>query len=55
MVGMTIDHHIATREVEQNGTREDLIVTFHVLGTAIARHGEHSPLDPQTVVSQGAS
>jgi hypothetical protein len=26
-----------------------------VLGTAIAPHGEHRPLDPQTVVGQGAS
>src|SRR3954454_2545189 len=55
MVGMTIGHDIATREVEQNNrNREDLIVTFHVLGTAIAPHGEHRPLDPQTVVRQGA-
>ncbi len=55
MVGMRVDHSIATREVEQNNTRrEDLIVTFHILGTAIAPHGEHRPLDPQTVVRQGA-
>lgn len=55
MVGMRVDHSIATREVEQNNVRrQDLIVTFHILGTAIAPHGEHRPLDPQTVVRQGA-
>jgi uncharacterized protein YbjQ (UPF0145 family) len=55
LVGMTIDHHVAVREVEQNNTsREDLIVTFHVIGTAIAPHGEHRPLDPQTIVRLGA-
>jgi uncharacterized protein YbjQ (UPF0145 family) len=55
MVGMSIEHDIAVREYERNNsTRKDLIVTFHVLGTAIAPHGEHVPLDPQTVVRQGA-
>jgi len=56
LVGMTVDHHVAIREVEQNNTtREDLIVTFHVLGTAIAPHGEHRPLSPETIVRlQGA-
>jgi uncharacterized protein YbjQ (UPF0145 family) len=56
LVGMQIAHHIATREVEQNNqTREDLIVTFHILGTAIAPHGEHRPLDPQTILRLGAT
>jgi uncharacterized protein YbjQ (UPF0145 family) len=56
LVGMTIDHHVAIREVEQNNSkREDLIVTFHVLGTAIAPPGEHTPLDPQTIVRLGAT
>jgi uncharacterized protein YbjQ (UPF0145 family) len=51
LVGMVIDHHVAIREVEQNNvSREDLIVTFHVLGTAIAPHGEHRPLQPQNIV-----
>jgi uncharacterized protein YbjQ (UPF0145 family) len=55
MVGMSIDHEVGVREYEQGGTTtRDLIVTFHVLGTAIAPHGEHRPLDPGTVVRQGA-
>jgi uncharacterized protein YbjQ (UPF0145 family) len=55
LVGMTIDHRVEIREVEQNNvTREDLIVTLHVLGTAIAPHGEHRPLDPETIVRLGA-
>ncbi|HEX4345150.1 MAG TPA: heavy metal-binding domain-containing protein [Solirubrobacteraceae bacterium] len=55
LVGMTVDHHIAIREVEQNDQkREDLIVTFHIIGTAIAPHGEHEPLDPQTILRLGA-
>jgi len=54
LIGMTIDHHVAVREVEQNNvTREDLIVTFHVLGTAIAPHGEHQNLQPQNIVRLG--
>lgn len=53
MVGMTIDQHVAVREVEQNNrTREDLIVTMHVLGTAIYDFGEHRPLDPTLIVRQ---
>jgi uncharacterized protein YbjQ (UPF0145 family) len=56
LVGMKIHHHIAVREVEQNNqSREDLIVTFHILGTAIAPHGEHVPLDPQTILRLGAT
>ncbi|MEA2220984.1 MAG: hypothetical protein QOJ35_3610 [Solirubrobacteraceae bacterium] len=55
LVGMDIEHDIAVREVEQNNqTREDLIVTFHIIGTAIAPHGEHRPLDPQTILRLGA-
>jgi uncharacterized protein YbjQ (UPF0145 family) len=55
MVGMQIDHDIRTREVDQNNTkRTDLVITFHVLGTAIAPHGEHRPMDPQMIVRQGA-
>jgi uncharacterized protein YbjQ (UPF0145 family) len=55
LVGMSVNHHVATRRVSQNNNeREDLIVTFHVLGTAIAPHGEHRPMDPETVVRLGA-
>jgi uncharacterized protein YbjQ (UPF0145 family) len=55
LVGMSIDHEVEIREVEQNNvSREDLIVTFHVLGTAIAPHGAHRALEPQTVVRLGA-
>lgn len=54
LVGMQIGHHIAIREIEQNNQkREDLIVTFHILGTAIAPHGDHVPLDPQTILRLG--
>ncbi len=56
LVGMSVEHDIDVREVEQNNqTREDLIVTFHIIGTAIAPHGEHVPLDPQTIVRLGAT
>jgi uncharacterized protein YbjQ (UPF0145 family) len=56
LVGMTVDHHVEIRKVEQNDThREDLVVTFHVLGTAIAPQHEHRPLDPQTIVRLGAT
>lgn len=57
LIGMTIDHHVGVREVEQGGgggKREDLIITFHVLGTAIGPHGEHRPLNPQHIVRMGA-
>jgi uncharacterized protein YbjQ (UPF0145 family) len=55
LIGMAIEHHIEVREVERNDVkREDLIVTFHVLGTAIAPHGEHRDLEPQNIVRLGA-
>jgi uncharacterized protein YbjQ (UPF0145 family) len=55
LVGMSVEHAVEIREVEQNNvTRKDLIVTFHVLGTAIAPHGEHRALAPQTIVRLGA-
>ncbi len=55
MVGMTVDHDVETRTVgSDNNEREDLIVTFHVVGTAIAPQAEHRPLNPRTVVRQGA-
>lgn len=56
MVGVSVDHHVAIRETERSNTSsKDLIVTFHVIGTAIAEHGEHRPLAPDTVVRQGAT
>jgi len=55
MVGVSIDHHVAVRETERSSTSgKDLIVTFHVLGTAIAEAAEHRPLEPRTIVRQGA-
>jgi uncharacterized protein YbjQ (UPF0145 family) len=55
LIGVTVDHGIEIREVDNNNTkREDLIVTFHILGTAIAPSGDHQPLDPQIVLRQGA-
>lgn len=36
IVGVQIDQHEDEREVEQNGSRTDLIVSVHVLGTAVA-------------------
>ena len=56
LVGMRIEHEIEVREVEQNNqTREDLIVTLHIVGTAIAPHGKHRPLDPQTILRLGVT
>ena len=56
MIGMDIEHHIAVRESgSENNKRTDLIVTFHTLGTAIADAAEHRPLEPRTIVRQGAA
>jgi uncharacterized protein YbjQ (UPF0145 family) len=56
LVGVRINEHVGHREVEQGGSRRlDLIVTFHVLGTAIVELGDHHPLDVRTIVRQGAS
>ena len=53
---MQIEHDIDTRETgSENNKRIDLIVTFHILGTAIAPAGEHRPLNPRTIVRQGAA
>ena len=35
VVGVTVGHHIERREAGGGSNRQDLIVTFHVLGTAI--------------------
>jgi uncharacterized protein YbjQ (UPF0145 family) len=55
LVGVRLDHDIDIREVDNGGKREDLIVTFHILGTAIAPSGEHLPIDPKTILRQGAT
>jgi uncharacterized protein YbjQ (UPF0145 family) len=56
MIGMRIEHRIDARERgSESNKRTDLIVTFHTLGTAIAPAGEHRPLDPRTIVRQGAA
>ena len=57
VVGLSTARHVAVREVDQNGKRQDLIVTFHVIGTGIVQHGEHRRLEPeiQPVVRQGAA
>lgn len=53
LVGVQVVHNVRIREVEQNNqSREDLIVTFHVLGTGIYQHGDHRPLNPDTIVRQ---
>ncbi|MCW3040060.1 MAG: hypothetical protein JWM31_1965 [Solirubrobacterales bacterium] len=53
LVGVQIDHKVEIREYEQNDTsREDLIVTMHVLGTGIYQHGEHRQLEPELYVRQ---
>jgi uncharacterized protein YbjQ (UPF0145 family) len=55
LIGVDIEHDIAIRKVGgEGGEREDLVVTFHVLGTAIAPAAEHLPLDPRPIVRQGA-
>ena len=55
LVGVTLDQRVAVREVDQsNSKREDLIITFHVVGTGIVQPAEHRPLEPTTVIRQGA-
>jgi uncharacterized protein YbjQ (UPF0145 family) len=54
LVGMQIEHEIDVREVEQNNQqRKDLIVTFHIIGTAISPQRAHRPLDPQIILRLG--
>jgi len=51
LIGVSIDEDIAVREVGgENNRRKDLIVTFHVIGTAIAPEAEHRPLDPNLML-----
>jgi uncharacterized protein YbjQ (UPF0145 family) len=54
VVGVSIDKHIRLHEVgSENNKREDLIVTFHVIGTAI--RGGRAPAWPiRPTIDQGA-
>jgi uncharacterized protein YbjQ (UPF0145 family) len=55
LVGVDVRQEVEHREVERNDRkRTDLVIAFHVLGTAIVEAGEHRPLAPRTVVRQGA-
>jgi uncharacterized protein YbjQ (UPF0145 family) len=54
VVGVDLDVDVEVREWEQNDTKyEDLVVTVHVLGTAITQRGEHEPMNPGLIVRQG--
>jgi uncharacterized protein YbjQ (UPF0145 family) len=58
VVGVSIEKHIRMHEVgSENNKRKDLIVTFHVIGTAIrpAGPGGGSGVAPRPVISQAAS
>ena len=55
LIGVQIEHDIAIREVDNGGKREDLIVTFHILGTAIAPAVDTTPLAPKPILRQGAA
>jgi uncharacterized protein YbjQ (UPF0145 family) len=53
IVGVDIDQEIQTREAgSESNKREDLIVTFHIVGTAIRRRGA-GRIAIQTTVGQG--
>jgi uncharacterized protein YbjQ (UPF0145 family) len=57
LVGMSIDQLLQPPQTghEQNSQPPTtLIVTFHVLGTAITRATRHSALDPQTILRLGS-
>jgi uncharacterized protein YbjQ (UPF0145 family) len=54
VVGVDIDHHVRIHTVgSDSNEREDLIITFHVIGTAIRGSGGVT-LPIQTTISQGA-
>jgi uncharacterized protein YbjQ (UPF0145 family) len=56
LVGLSIEQHVARREVEQTGSKRiDLIVTLHVVGTGIAQPGAYRPIDVYTAIRQGAA
>ncbi|UTI64015.1 heavy metal-binding domain-containing protein [Paraconexibacter antarcticus] len=53
LVGVQVDDKVEIREYERNDTKyEDLIVTFHVIGTGIYQHAAHRPLQPELYVRQ---
>lgn len=55
VVGVQIDQRTEIRRVDStNSKREDLIVTFHVIGTAITPSSRHAPLHPTVVVARRA-
>ena len=55
VVGVTIDEQARPHEVgSENNKRTDLIVTMHVIGTAIRSAAGGRPLTPRTTVSRGA-
>jgi uncharacterized protein YbjQ (UPF0145 family) len=55
IVGVDISQHVRTREAgSENNKREDLIVTFHVIGTAIRRRGG-GEIAVRPIVSQGVT
>jgi uncharacterized protein YbjQ (UPF0145 family) len=49
VVGVRLEQHQAEREVDQNGKRTDLIVTVHVVGTAIVELAAGEP--PPTYIA----
>jgi uncharacterized protein YbjQ (UPF0145 family) len=53
LVGVQVQNEVEIREYERNDTKyEDLIATFHVIGTGIYQHGGHRPLEPELYVRQ---
>jgi uncharacterized protein YbjQ (UPF0145 family) len=55
IVGVDLDVDVHVREYERNDVKyEDLIVTVHVIGTAITQRTEHEPMNPKIVLRQGA-
>jgi uncharacterized protein YbjQ (UPF0145 family) len=57
VVGVSIEHHVEEREASGGGSsRTDLLVTFHVLGTAISeRQADGRDLDLSPRIELGGS
>jgi uncharacterized protein YbjQ (UPF0145 family) len=54
VVGVDVSQHVRPYEVDSGGSkRQDLIVTFEILGTAIRASGGPSTLTVQPTVPQG--
>jgi len=49
VVGVQVEQHTEEHEVDQNGTRTDLVVTLHAVGTAIAEF--HTTDEPPTYIA----